>query len=106
MPAAKQSYIDEELDWLEARAKDIKNYVDKRPLETIVDRVVYKTVKGGGQIPIVSSTIEQQIKSLREMLTDYMRLIEAISKAREGEEQKKKAVRGNLPLSPIEQGII
>jgi hypothetical protein len=106
MATAKQSYIDLELDWLEARAKEIKDYVDKRPLEGLVERVIYKTVKGGGQIPIIAATIEQQITSHRAMLMDYLKLTDAIAKAREAEDIKKKAVRGNQALSPLEEGVI
>lgn len=106
MPVARQSYVDLELLWLETKAAEIKTYVDARPLDKLEDRVAWKEVRGGGRMPVVVATIEQQVKSLREMLLDYVKIIDAISKAREGEEQKKKAVRGGQSLSPLEQGLI
>jgi len=106
MATSKQSYIDLELDWLEAKAEEMKAYVDKRPMEDLQDRVIWKELKTGGKIPIVASSIEQQIKSHREILADYLKITDAISKAREAEDVKKKAVRGNQVLSPLEDGMI
>jgi hypothetical protein len=58
-------------------------------------------------MPIVSSTIEQQIKSSREMMIDYLKIIEAIEKLREKEDAASKiSPRGSQKLSPMEQGLI
>lgn len=106
MATAKTSYIDLELDWLESKAEEMKAYVDKRPMEDLVDRVIWKEVKGGGRMPIVAASVEQQITSHRAIMADYLKIVDAISKAREAEDVKKKAVRGNQTLSPLEQGLI
>jgi hypothetical protein len=107
MATSKTNYVELELEWLENKAEDLKKYVDTNPINELKDRVNYKTVKGGGQIPIISSTIEQQIKSIRDTLQDYIKIIDAISKLREKDESAKKInARGNQTLTPMEMGIV
>jgi hypothetical protein len=104
--AKKNNYIELDLEWLETKAKEMKKYVDDRPLDKIVDRMAWKELRGGGRMPVCVATIELQVKGLRETLADYLKLIEAIGKLRETEETKKKAnVRGDQELSPLEDGI-
>lgn len=91
------SYIDLELEWLEKKAKELKEYCDANPINTLTDRV-----RNGKVI----SDIEKQIKSIRDTLQDYVKIIEAIDKLREKEEVKKSSVRGDQELTPIERGEI
>lgn len=104
--AKKSNYVEMELEWLEGKSEELKRYVDGNPIDKLVDRVAWKEIRGGGKMPVVVSTIEQQIKSLRDTLADYIKIIDAINKMREVEAAKKKAVRGDQQLSPIEEGII
>ena len=65
----KQStYINEELDWLEFKAKDLRLYVDNNPFSELKDRITYKELKNGGVLPITSATIEQQLSALTKAL--------------------------------------
>lgn len=102
--AKKASYIDMELEWLESKAQELRDYCDNNKITDLVDRVQYKETRGGGVMPMVVATIEQQIKSLRETLQDYIKIIDAINKQREVEAAKKTAARGDQKLTPFEEG--
>lgn len=106
MATKKVNYIEMELDWLESKAEELRAYCDANPLTGLVDRMAYKETRGGGSIPMCIATVEQQIKSIRETLQDYIKIIEAIEKLREKEEIKKTAIRGDQELSPLESGEI
>ncbi len=97
MATKKTNYIEMELDWLEAKAEELRQYCDQTPIVSITDRRV------SGRI---AATIEQQIKSIRDTLQDYIKIIEAIEKLREKEETKKTAIRGDQELSPLESGDV
>lgn len=99
----KVNYIDLELEWLEKKAEELKTYCDLKPINELEDRVQFKETRNGGVIPMVVATIEQQIKSQRETLQDYIKIIEAISKLRETEAAKKTQTRGDQELSPLEE---
>lgn len=92
----KNNYIELELSWLEAKAMELKTYCDAKPIDKLVDRVVGKKV---------TATTEQQIKSIRDTLKDYIQIIEAIDKLREKDEIKKSSPRGNQELSPLEDKV-
>src|SRR5882762_10142419 len=97
MATKKVLYIEMELDWLESKAEELRAYCDQKPIVEITDR----RVKGK-----VTGTVEQQIKSIRDTLQDYIKIIEAISKLREKEESKKIVTRGDQELTPIETGDV
>jgi hypothetical protein len=97
MASKKVNYIELELEWLEARAEELKRYCDSNPISHLRDRVLDRKV---------TATIEQQITSIRNTLQDYIKIIEAISKLREREETKKISSRGNQELTPFETGEI
>jgi hypothetical protein len=100
----RNNYIDMELEWLEMKAEELRSYVDSNPLSTLIDRIQNRETRGGGVIPMVVATIEQQHKNIRDTLKDYALIVEAIAKLREKEEQKKMLTRGDADLSPFEQG--
>jgi len=106
MATKKVNYIEMELEWLETKAEELRSYCDSNPLTGLVDRMAYKETRNGGTIPMIVSTIEQQIKSIRDTLQDYIKIIEAIEKLREKEETKKIATRGDQELSPLETGDV
>lgn len=90
------SYIDMELDWLDKKATEIREYCDQ-PIHKIVDR------KEG--IRVIAKK-EEIIKSIRETLKDYILIVEAIDKLRDKEASKGPSVRGDQELSPMEKGEI
>lgn len=106
MAVKKTNYIEMELNWLEGKAEELRSYCDTNPLTGLIDRMAYKETRGGGSIPMCIATIEQQIKSIRDTLQDYIKIIEAIDKLREKEETKKISARGDQELSPLETGDV
>lgn len=105
MATKKNNYIEKDLEWLEARATDIKKSIDSKPYEEIVDRIIpMQTPKG--MVDRLVAKIEDQEKAIREALKDYALLIEAIKALREIEEEKKDSVRGDTDLTPFESGDI
>ena len=91
------SYIEHELDWLEKKAKELKDYCDSNPINKIKDRIV------SGRL---MATIEIQAKCVRDTLQDYAKIIAAIDALREKEAAKGPSVRGDQELSPMEKGEI
>jgi len=85
-----------ELEWLEKKAKEIREYCNQ-PIHKLKDRMLGDKVV---------SKIEEQVKSIRETLKDYILIVEAIDKLRDKEEAKSPSVRGDQELSPIEKGEI
>jgi len=90
------NYIGMELEWLEKKAKEIREYCNQ-PIHKLKDRMLGDKVV---------SKIEEQVKSIRETLKDYILIVEAIDKLRDKEEAKSPSVRGDQELSPIEKGEI
>lgn len=91
------NYVGMELDWLEKKAKEIREYCDK-PIHKLKDRL--------GADGKVIAKIEDQVKSVRETLKDYILIVEALDRLREKEESKEPSVRGDQELSPFEKGEI
>lgn len=91
------NFIGMELEWLEKKAKEIREYCNK-PIHKLTDRL-------GGEGKVISK-IEDQVKSMRETLKDYILIIDALDKLREKEEAKTPSVRGDQELSPLEKGEI
>jgi hypothetical protein len=98
MSTKKNTYVEFELDWLQEKADQLKTYVDNNPFHELTDRLAWKQTSNGGQMPLVVSTIEVQIKSLTQALKDYAQIIEVIDKLREKEEQKAEA-RGSQEIN-------
>lgn len=89
----KNSYIEEELAWLEKKAVQIKSYVDNPPITGLTDRIE-RLDTSTGTTEKVTATVEAQLKSKREALKDYILIIEAIDKLRGQEENKQAAAKG------------
>lgn len=93
MATKKNSFVSADLDWAEVQLATWKNYIDANPIHELKERIVWKEVRGGGQMPIVSETIGQQIKTLTDLMTKYLQLLEVVDQLRE-KEAVKKEVRG------------
>ena len=106
MAKAKNNYISAELDWAEQQLRTWRAYVDANPIHELADRKAWKETKGGGQMPVVVATIEQQIKSIQDTMKNYLALLEVVNNLREKEEQKQISSRGDKGLSPFETGDI
>ena len=72
------SYIGMELEWLDTKASEIREYC-YQPIHKITDR------KDGGK---VIAKKEDIIKSIRETLKDYISIVEALDRLREKEAAK------------------
>jgi hypothetical protein len=96
----KNSYIEEELEYLERKAAQIKNYVENPPMHEITDRIE-QLMTAKGPVEKVVATIEAQLKSKREALKDYAIIIEAINRLRASEEAKKIEARGGGAINGI-----
>ena len=101
----KDNYIAYELEFLEKKAEELKQYVEANPFNNLVDRVHWRETKTGS-MPMLTASIEAQLKSLTQALKDYADIITRIDSMRKLEEDKQKAVRGNQTLSPAEAGLI
>jgi hypothetical protein len=100
MAAKKQVFIEVELDWAEQQLTTWKAYIDKHPFEDMDDRVKWKETKSGGAMPVVVATIEQQQKSIRDTMKDYLMLLKEVKVMRAAEEAIKKEVRGGGDVPP------
>ena len=102
--AKKNNYITAELDFAEEQLATWKTYVEANPFDTLKDRLSYKETRGGGMIPMVVASIEQQGKFIQETMKNYLSLLDIVNKLREGDEAKKIAARGSQDLNMFEQG--
>ena len=97
MATGKNAFINSELEWLETKLQEWKDYIDGNPIAKLKDRVQMKQTKTGGAMPMVIATIEQQIKSIRDTVKDYYIALEQVKKLRQSEDfVPKKETRGNV----------
>lgn len=94
----KELYTEYELEFLENKMEELKNYIANRDFSELKDRISYKETKGGGMIPMVVQTIENQRKDLTQAMKDYAELIQTVNKMRE-DETKRIETRGKTELS-------
>lgn len=106
MAVAKKLFTSMELEWAEKQLEEWKEYVEKRPLDGLVDRIGTKITANGGQIPYVISSIEQQGKFIQDTIKNYLALLKEVDNMRALEEEKKIKARGVENLSPLEDGSI
>jgi hypothetical protein len=90
----KNTYIDFELQWLEKKAEELKNYIDDRPLEKLRDRDFLKQTAKGGVVHMIAATVEQQRADLGKALKDYTEVITAIAQLREQESKRDEMRKG------------
>ena len=90
----KNTYIDFELEWLELRAKELKDYIDARPLDKLKDRDFLKQTAKGGVVHMIAATVEQQRADLGKALKDYTEIIGAMAQLREQEAKREEMRKG------------
>lgn len=98
MSKKKELYIEYELEFLETKLQELKEYIESNPFSKLEDRMAYKETKGGGLIPICVANKEAQRKDLTQALKDYAEMLQTIQKMRE-EESKKIEIRGKGEMS-------
>lgn len=90
----KNTYIDFELGWLEQKCKELKQYIDDRPLEKLKDRDFLKQTAKGGVVHMIAATVEQQRADLGKALKDYTEIVSAIAQLREQEAMREELRKG------------
>lgn len=106
MATRKSSYIDIDLDWAEKQLATWKAYVDANPIDKLTHDIEWKATKGGGTMPMVIASIQQQGKFIQETMKNYLALLKEVDLMREREDLKKSNPRGSQTLSPIEDGTL
>ena len=94
----KALLIEYELEFLEAKLKELKSYIKANPFDKLADRMAYKETKGGGIIPICVANKEAQRKDLTQALKDYAEILRTVDSMRTAEETKVE-IRGKGELS-------
>lgn len=94
----KNNYITAELDWAEEQLKSWRQYIDDNPINSIKDRKDLKQTKAGGSYMDVVQTIEQQIKSVRDTMKEYLQLLDVVNRMREADDKKQEAARGGAEI--------
>lgn len=90
----KNTYIDFELEWLEQRCSELKEYVEARPLDKLKDRDFLKQTAKGGVVHMIAATVEQQRADLAKALKDYAEIIAVIAQLREQEAKRLELRKG------------
>lgn len=99
MTVKKQvSFIEYELEFLEKKLQELKQYIEDNPFSTLSDRMAYKETKTGGVIPICIANKEAQRKDLTQALKDYADILRTVDGLREKEDKKIEA-RANTNMS-------
>jgi hypothetical protein len=96
----KALLIEYELDFLEKKLQELKEYIEANPFSTLSDRMAYKETKGGGVIPICVANKEAQRKDLTQALKDYAEILRTVDSMRE-KEQAKVEIRGKAEMSTM-----
>ena len=94
----KQLLIEYELEFLEEKLKELKEYIKSNPFSTLSDRMAFKETKAGGILPICIANKEAQRKDLTQALKDYAEILRTVDSMREKEEAKVD-VRGGGEMS-------
>lgn len=100
MAEKKGIYIEAELLWAEEKLGEWREYIDANPINKLTDRKDLKQTKTGGSYYDVVQTIEQQIKSIRDTMKEYLALLKVVNEMREVESKKIEA-RGGKAVSGI-----
>ena len=80
--------IEYELEFLETKLNEHKEYIEANPFSKLADRMAWKETKGGGAIPICIANKEAQRKDLTQALKDYADILRTVESMREKEEAK------------------
>lgn len=96
--AKKALLIEYELDFLETKLQELKEYIEANPYSTLTDRMAWKETKGGGVIPICIANKEAQRKDLTQALKDYAEILRTVDSMRKIEEAKQETARGSASI--------
>jgi hypothetical protein len=102
----KALLIEYELEFLESKLEELKQYIEANPFSTLTDRMAWKETKGGGAIPICIANKEAQRKDLTQALKDYAEILRTVDAMREKQEAKAPAVRGDAQLGSMAEEFL
>ena len=105
MATKKVNLIEYELEFLEMKLQELKEYIESNPFSSLQDRMAYKETKSGGVIPICIANKEAQRKDLTQALKDYVEILQSVDKLRTAEEAKVE-VRGKGELSSMAEDFL
>lgn len=88
MATNKKLLIEYELEFLEKKLQELKDYIEANPFSTLADRFAWKEMKNGGSLPICVANKEAQRKDLTQALKDYVDILRSVESLREKEEAK------------------
>ena len=88
MAVKKESFIEYELEFLEKKLQELKEYIESNPFSSLSDRFAWKETKTGGSIPICIANKEAQRKDLTQALKDYADILRTVDSLREREQNK------------------
>lgn len=91
----KDNYIEYELEFLDMKLEELKEYIKANPFDKLIDRMAYKETKGGGIIPICVANKEAQRKDLTQALKDYAEILRTVDTMRNIEAAKQVAAKGS-----------
>ncbi len=103
MAVVKPLLIEYELNFLEKKLKELKQYISANPYNKLGDRSAVsgiKTYKDGSETEFykIVATKEVQRRDLTAALKDYAEIVRTVDEMRTQEEKKKIAVRGGEKL--------
>ena len=101
----KALLIEYELEFLEEKLKELKQYIQDNPFSSLSDRMAWRETKSGGAIPICIANKEMQRKDLTQALKDYAEILRTVDSMREKEEAKVE-VRGNVGLGSMAEDFL
>lgn len=91
---AKINWISADIDWLETKLAEMKQYVDNNPLGSLKDRTeIVMSAKGTPVIKIIKDK-EGQSKELRSILREIVSMLPEINKLRQLKEEAELEIRG------------
>ena len=76
----KNKFLTVKKDWALKQLETWMAYVDAHPFDKMEDRTKLRPTKNGGTILEVVATIEQQQKSVRDIIKDYLELLVVVEK--------------------------
>lgn len=89
------AFITFELQFLEEKLQEMKNYIDSRPLDKLEDRVVNDRVV---------ATVEKQREDIFKSIEEYAKISAQVEKLRETVEEEEVSVgRGGKSMSYLER---
>ena len=101
----KALLIEYELEFLENKLQELKEYIESNPFSQLTDRMAWKETKGGGAIPICIANKEAQRKDLTQALKDYAEILRTVDSMREKEESKVE-IRGKGEMSSMAEDFL